>query len=48
MKVNEETNHTHASLDSKNYGYCARRLIEVNCSFQNKSTTVNCELQLLN
>ena len=25
MKVNEETNHTHASLDSKNYGYCARR-----------------------
>ena len=25
MKVNEETNHTHASLESKNYGYCARR-----------------------
>ena len=25
MKVNEETNHTHASLDSKNYGYCAGR-----------------------
>ena len=25
MKVNEKTIHTHASLDSKNYGYCARR-----------------------
>ena len=25
MKVNEDTNHTHASLDSKNYGYCARK-----------------------
>ena len=25
MKVNEETNHTHTSLDSKNYEYCARR-----------------------
>ena len=25
MKVNEETIHTHASLDSKDYGYCARR-----------------------
>ena len=24
MKLNEETNHTHASLDSKDYGYCAR------------------------
>ena len=25
MRVNEETNHTHASLDSKNYGHCAKK-----------------------
>ena len=25
MKVNEETNNTHTSLDTKNYVYCARR-----------------------
>ena len=33
MKVNEETNHTHASLDSKDYGYCAREEPTITRSF---------------